>query len=430
MKRRTILVLVAFAVAILASTAPARAQAPTQYTLGTYLRDVARGNYELAANRFNVPAADAQIALARVFPDPTLSGGVSQYDLQQTGNNQTGTYVTLTVPLQIALQRSRRIDFAEANAATVRAELDDFARTLRGRAAHAYIDALQAQLVVERKRRTLASLEELVDVSELRFRAGDIGEALVLQSRVEARQFEAEVASASGAARSREVEALGFLGRGAPPPGATVVLTGDLRKAAGRTFSADALVARALQTRPDVVAARRRVAAADRQISLARANRVPDIELQTTWQHYFPFGPPATGMAAADLLSFGVAVPVPFSRIWRGELDGAHAQRGTAAEAESAVMRAVEVEVRSAVVRYDAAAARVKVYETGVLSDAEAVLDRTLYNYRRGGATLVEVLVVQRTLNDVYLSFIDALAEAASALVDVEQAAAIWDIEL
>ena len=79
---------------------------------------------------------------------------------------------------------------------------------------------------------------------------------------------------------------------------------------------------------------------------------------------------------------------------------------------------------------YEAAAARVKLYTGGVLSDADQVLEKTLYNYKRGGATLVEVLVAQRTDNDAHLAYFDALSDAARALVAVQQAAGTWDMPL
>jgi len=64
----------------------------------------------------------------------------------------------------------------------------------------------------------------------------------------------------------------------------------------------------------------------------------------------------------------------------------------------------------------------------GVLADADKVAEATLYSYQRGGATLLEVLDAQRTVNEVYLDYFDALAQHAKALVAVEASAGLWDI--
>ncbi len=164
---------------------------------------------------------------------------------------------------------------------------------------------------------------------------------------------------------------------------------------------------------------------ARKQIDLAHANRVIDVTLGATWQHNLPTStsPP---LPHADFLGATVTVPLPFSRIYRGDLDAAYAGERQSQTLAQAARLTVEVEVRQAVARYEAAAPRVKLYAQGVLSNADKVLDMTLYNYRRGGATLVEVLVAQRTVDDVYLAYYEALAESARALIAVQQAAAMW----
>jgi outer membrane protein TolC len=56
------------------------------------------------------------------------------------------------------------------------------------------------------------------------------------------------------------------------------------------------------------------------------------------------------------------------------------------------------------------------------------VLEKTLYNYQRGGATLVEVLVAQRAASDVRLAALEALADRARLLVLLEQSAGLTDL--
>jgi len=188
-----------------------------------------------------------------------------------------------------------------------------------------------------------------------------------------------------------------------------------------------ALVAQARATRPDVVSSRRRLDAAARQIDLARANRVVGVGVGASWQHNFPVSG-AQPLPASDFVGGTVTLPLPFSRLYHGELDAAYATHHQADALAHDIGIRVEVEVRQAIARYEAAAARVRLYTGGVLQDADAVLEKALYNYRRGGARLVEVLVAQRTDNAVHLSYFDALADAAHALVAVQQASGTWGL--
>jgi outer membrane protein TolC len=78
--------------------------------------------------------------------------------------------------------------------------------------------------------------------------------------------------------------------------------------------------------------------------------------------------------------------------------------------------------------RFEAAAGRVKLYDAGTLADADAVLEKTLYNYQHGGATLTDYIVAERTASDVHLAHLDALNDRAHALAALEQASGLSDL--
>lgn len=401
----------------------ARAETPVTLTFRGYLAQVSRSNLELAAQRFSVPIAEAQIAVARVFPDPVITGGVSQIDI----SGQSAPFLsTLGVTLPIELgKRGARVGVAQAELAVSRAELDDALRRLGAESATAYVNALAARLVLDRKRRTLESLERLVLVNEKRLQSGDIGEVALLQSRVESQRFRADVLAAEAEVRAADLALRQYLGKEAPPHGAELVVTGELR-IPSRTFDANALIERARTQRPDVTARRRAEEAAAARVILARRNRLVDVTLNLSWQRSLfsePFASPQY-----DALTALVSLPLPLSRVYRGELEAALHTVDQSAAAHQALALRAEVEVQQALVRYQATVKQLALYTQGVLQDAERVNTATYYSYQRGGATLLEVLNAQRTVDDVYLAYYGALAEHARQLIAVEQAAGIWDL--
>ncbi|MEO9233593.1 MAG: TolC family protein [Polyangiaceae bacterium] len=413
-----------------ASTPTAPAESLAKFHLAGYLSAVALGNLEIVAQRANVSLATAQIEVARVFPDPQLTAGLYQYDVTQRAN-PTASVVALNVPLQIGGQRGARVDLANAELSAAQSDLEDFLRVLRANAAGAYVDAIHAQLVLDRREQTAQDLEKLVAVNEQRFRVGDIGESLLLQSRVEARQSRADVLNAQGGVSEATFAVYGLLGAGARNwMGRSVEFEGDLKTMADRSFDAKSLVDKAIALRPDLRAAKRRVNAAERQIDLAKANRVIDVGVGASWQHNFAVNDTTSPLPSSDFLGLTATVPLPFSRLYHGELNVAYATQSQNVAIEKSAEVRVEAEVRSAIARYQAAAARVQLYTGGVLADADKVLEKTLYNYTRGGATLVEVLVAQHTDNDVYLAYYDALSDVSHALVSLEEAIGIWDVDL
>jgi cobalt-zinc-cadmium efflux system outer membrane protein len=273
-------------------------------------------------------------------------------------------------------------------------------------------------MVLELKRSQSAALTRLVDINERRFAAGDVPQVAVVQSRVEARQFDADVLAASGELRAADATLLQLLGASGAASG-ELALAGDLRAVAQRLDSA--LPGDAVESRADVRAALTRVEQAARQVRLEEANRVPDVSLGVGWQHNFPVGGPA-GVPAADTVGASLTVPLPFSRVYRGALDAARAAHRQAESQLEAVRARARSELAQALARWEAAADRFRLYEAGTLADSDAVLEKTLYNYQRGGATLVEYLVAQRTSADVHVAYYDALNDRAHGLSAVELA--------
>jgi cobalt-zinc-cadmium efflux system outer membrane protein len=406
--------------------APAIAEPPVVLTFQSYLAQTAHSNLELLAQHYAIPIAEAQIAVAKVFPDAVVAGGISQVDVSGQSAPLIST-LGVTLPLELGGKRAGRIAVAQSDVAVTQAEFAEALRQKRAEAALAYVNALASRLVLSRKQQTLASLQRLVTVNEKRLQSGDIGEVPLIQSRVESQRFRADVLAAEADQVAADLALRLYLGQAAPPREVPLHITGELR-IPPHTFAVEELITSALEHRPDVLAKRRAEDAAAARISLAQRNRMVDLSVNLSWQRSLlsePFASPQY-----DALSAIVSLPLPLSRIYHGELDAA---RGTAAQASlsyQAVTLRAQVEIQQSLVRYQSTVQQLGLYTQGVLSDAEHVHTATLFSYQRGGATLLEVLSAQRTVDEVYLSYYGALAEHARQLIAVEQAAAIWDINM
>jgi cobalt-zinc-cadmium efflux system outer membrane protein len=395
-----------------------------QIAFKSFLHEVEHSNLDYAAQRYNVPIAEAQVTAAKVFPNPTLLGG-SSFDVSH--EKQATTYASgVTQTILLGGKIRARTEVAKSNLMVNAAQLEDFFRNLRATATNAYVDGLSGQLSLERKKRSLETLERLAASNQERLRAGDIGEVDLLQSRVAALQARSDFLAAQSTFEQGLIGLAALLGD--HDQRVLFSPTGTL-KAHPLSLELEELVASALAKRGDVLAAEGARQVARAQYNLTRANRVPDVDVGVGFVHNTRITNVIDPAPPWNSLAFTLSMPIPLSNINRGDLMAAklgEAQADKAAEA--AELKAV-TEVRQAYTRYSLARAAVSQYSGELLQDADTVLEAKLYSYRRGGASLLEVLDAQRANNDTYLAYFAALSEQAKALVGLEQAAAIWDIE-
>ena len=95
-----------------------------------YLRRVLAANPDLRAARANIDIAQAQIDVAKVFPDPELTIGVSQYDVTRKGN-PTMAGAQLSVPIELGGKRHSRVAVAQSALGAAGCDYEDATRVLR-----------------------------------------------------------------------------------------------------------------------------------------------------------------------------------------------------------------------------------------------------------------------------------------------------------
>lgn len=395
-------------------------------TFTEYVNQVLRSNLDLAAQRSNIAISQAGVTTASVRPDWGLDIAVPGADLSNQGFPTTWS-VGLTAPVELGGKRGSRIRAATADVSITTADYEDAVRQLRASAANAFVDALGARQILQSKTKSLAQLDRIVSVNQERLRVGDIGEIELAQSRVERDQFKADAISAESDVYRADLAAAQRLGNPDKLGHQMPVPTGNL-EIATRTYNLDELIAHALQNRSDVVSRRRAIKAADERIRLAKANLIPDVAVNGAFAH--------TGTGSGDFLqqpdntiSGGVSVNLPISRnLHRGELESARATRQQAEVQLRSAQLKVEAEVRDAYEKYQSSVRQLSVFHSGLLRDADRVLEARLYAYQHGGSTLLEVIDAQRKSADVYLAYSQALTDHGHALVTLEEAAATWDI--
>ena len=88
----------------------------------------------------------------------------------------------------------------------------------------------------------------------------------------------------------------------------------------------------------------------------------------------------------------------------------------------------IQAEIHQAWYNYEAEKKKVFQYRAGVLEDSRKVLDGMVYKYKRGETNILDVLVAQRTYNEVQQGYLETMKGYAASLVELERACGIWDL--
>jgi outer membrane protein, heavy metal efflux system len=406
-------------------SAPSAASAPrqdrpaaTQITLEQAIALALANSPSIKAARTQIQQNQAQEITANLRPNPVLSWD-SQFIPVFSGDFSTDTLNNLQqfdVGVGYLFERGRkrqnRLQAARDQTAVTAAQVADTERTLIFNVSQQFINVLLANSTLQFALEDLRSFQETVNISEERYRAGDISEGDYLKIKLQLLQFQTDVSSA----RVAKVQALGSLralvGYASLPH--DYDCAGDLAYQP-LTAALPDLQAKALAERPDLQAAKKGVKAANSQISLAKADGKVDVNASASFSH-------VSGTSSTSLF---FNVPLPFFNRNQGEIART---RFALTQAEFTAKASEDTVLTDVTNAYEAASSNqdvVKLYVSGYLKEAQDSRDISQYAYKGGAATLLDFLDAERSYRSIELAYRQALAAYMLSLEQLRQAAGI-----
>jgi outer membrane protein TolC len=249
---------------------------------------------------------------------------------------------------------------------------------------------LQAQQTTTREARTN------LEAAEARRRAGVATIADVLQARTAASQAELAAETTQGDLQTSRGALALALGLPANLPYDIDTTTGQ-PPVSVLADSVDALIARAMEARPDLAAARADYEASRSEISVARASRLPSLQLNGTGGRTYTTTLPDGGNNYTVSLGLRIPIFAGFSRIYdHGE---AVALADAAQARASALGQQVVFQVFSSYHSLQTAARRVATARD-LMASAEQSNEVALARYRSGVGSVLDLLSAQSALAD------------------------------
>jgi len=393
---------------------PAAPALPDRVTIDQAVKEAVEKNLGLLAEKYNLSIADARIITARLRPNPVFSAGLDYQDILGTGfrndpNNNAGppeyNFRTDFV-LERGRKREQRIEVADNARSVAQLQFLNSTRTLLMDVQSAFIDLLLAKESLALARENLKAFESIVDVNTSRVRAGDLAKVELVRSQVAALQFRNAVRQAESKLRVASNRLQALMGRRLLSLNFDVA--GELRRETSPVTVADVRT-KALELRPDLLALTRDQARSQADLRLQIAQGKVDYTVGTQFHHQF-------GNGHGNSMGFFFSAPLPVFNKNQGEIERAR-QEGLQIQAKiRALQNDISTEVENAYQQYATAKDLLESFEKDMLAQARDVRETTLYSYRRGEASFVELLDAQRAFNDTMQGYNEARAEYARSL--------------
>lgn len=395
-------------------------------TFNEYMENVINSNIDYLAEKYNVSIADAVVKASKVFPDPELS---VSYANNQNWNLEMGYSVDagLSYTLELGGKRKARIRLAQSEKEMIEALLEDYFRNLRADATIAYFEALKQKSLLEIQRSSYRQMAGLARADSIRFRLGDITEVDALQSRLEAATMLNDLYEVESQLHHALVQLALLQGNVNVEPADSI--GGDVGYYE-RQFDLPALIVEAQNNRADLQAALKSNDVSQNNLRLAKANRAIDLGISIGGTYSSIVRNEIAPAPAFKGIMAGVSIPLKFSNANKGELRAAQFAAEQQERQYEAIRLQISAEVVQAYHQYMTSRRQVEQFNTGLLQESETIFRKKKYSYERGETSILEVLNAQRTHNEVQVSYNETLFGCAAALVELERACGIWDIEM
>jgi len=373
-------------------------------------------NHSIKATRTMILQNQAQEITANLRPNPTLDADsqfVPFFSPQDFSGDNLNNVQQFDIGVGYLFERGRkrhwRLQAARDQTAVTRAQVTDAERTLAFNVGQQFVSVVLAESTLEFALQDLKGFQQTVDISELQYKAGYIGEGDYLKIKLQLLQFQTDVSSARLAKKQALVALRQFLGYDAVPADYDVV--GDLAYQPLKATEED-LQMKALTNRPDFRAAELGITAAQSQISLAKANAKVDINGTYDFTH----------VSGENTASIFVNFELPIFNRNQGEIARTGYALTQAQEQQQSASDTVLSDVANAFEAVRSNEEVVQLYTSGYLKEAQDSRDISEYAYKRGAASLLDFLDAERSYRSVQLAYRQALASYMTALEQLKEA--------
>jgi cobalt-zinc-cadmium efflux system outer membrane protein len=360
--------------------------ATKSYTLNDLLLIADARNHQLAAQRQRVAAARGRLRQAGVYPNPEIGADVEDVPASSFDTGDGKSTLSLSQPLIIGKRRRAAIAAEQREIELREAELEAMRHEIFGEVQTEYIDLLYNRDGLGLQWELLAQAQEL--------------EAAVQARHGQEKATDYDVTKVKLEVQTLEQQVLGYIVDRTLAASRLGALLGDLEIIAPRVKGAletklypeeiAISIEESILQHPQLVLADKKVAAQDGVVSVARAERVPDLTVSARVGY--------DGRADESMVGAGVSIPIPIFDRKQGTIEEQRSLLLSAENERAATYDRLKAELDNILQLSNEQDTLSTDYREKWIPPAEEGWKQALEGYKAGRVTLLEAIDTLRNL--------------------------------
>jgi outer membrane protein TolC len=390
------------------------AEAPSPLSLNNILDEALKNNPQIEAAKERYTAAKARVRLLRSLQDPRFEYEYDKItaDMDAVMNGKTSPMRTFAIsqeiPFPTKLFFRRQAAQKEANA--FEQEYKETERKIIKEVKEAYFQLFLIHKKQAVTKENLNLLAQFVEIANKKYSVGKIGQQDALRAQVEYSKLSNQLVLLEQEEKISKSMLNALLSRKQD----TEINIAEEKNNKDLILNEEKIIALTKENRPELKSFKEMVKKSNIDLSLAQQEYLPDFMVKYKREE-------KNGGVGSWAGMLGVSIPLWFFDKQNSFVKEAKANVGVAKAEYQATENMVFFEAKSAFAKFEAAKNLVKIYETGVLPQAEAALTTARLSYQADKIDLLQVLDSQRTLRDFQIEYFESLANLEIALADLER---------
>ena len=392
---------------VVAFPGPIQVQGPL--TLGAALQLFEQRNPRLQARRELVQVAEGRLQQAGTFPNPQLNFSQESLPLgaPDVSYGDQEFILWATQKLELGGKRKHRSNVAASQFEVTRAGLRDFLRLEKARLKEAFVDTFIGQQKMTLARQHLDAYYEIRDIHAERLKAGDVSGLSQLRIEMEEVRYLTVLNEAQRTLATSWSVLASLIDWSSPsrPALQLKIQTSPLER------SLEMLSSDAMESRPDLLAAKLQSRQAEHVVDLERANRTPDVTVGGGYKRDF----------GVNSFYASASMPIPIFDRNTGNLSAAQADLRKNRNLELWKQMEIRFEVERAFNTYSNQQLAVSRLEGNLIERAERIVEVTSRSYRAGEAQLIDYLDALRSRLEASDGFYTLMLQLEQARIELEK---------